>query len=159
LRDIEFAFLGVSDNEMGEQIRAHDWSRTPLGPISKWPESLCTAVSTCLNSRFPMLLWWGADFTSIYNDAFAPVFGVTKHPWALGRSAPETWTDVWPVIGPLVEGVWRTGVATWYEDWPVFFDRNVACEEVYFTYSYSPIFLESGAVGGFCAPAPRPRSE
>ena len=45
-------------------------------------------VSFLLANRFPMLLWWGPTFCSIYNDAYIPVLG-TKHPWALGRPVSE----------------------------------------------------------------------
>jgi hypothetical protein len=35
--------------EMGMLIRSMDWSKTPLGPISSWPQSLRTSVSLCLS--------------------------------------------------------------------------------------------------------------
>ena len=60
---------------MAARIHAFDWSRTPLGPMDRWPQSLRTAVSICLGSRFPMMLWWGPDLINIYNDAFVPVLG------------------------------------------------------------------------------------
>ena len=54
--------------EMGERIRATDWSKTPLGPIELWPQSLTTSVSTSLGCAFPIILWWGSELTVIYND-------------------------------------------------------------------------------------------
>ncbi|MGA7706471.1 MAG: hypothetical protein WCD77_01690, partial [Acidobacteriaceae bacterium] len=54
--DLDFLTGG---GELGALVRELDWAKTPLGPISKWPQSLKTSVSTCLNSRFPMLIWWG----------------------------------------------------------------------------------------------------
>ena len=39
--------------EMGELIRAKDWSRTGLGPVGDWSPSLRTAASICLGSKFP----------------------------------------------------------------------------------------------------------
>src|SRR5436190_312225 len=45
--------------EMGARMHALDWRQTPLGPVSDWPQSLRTAISICLNSRFPMVLWRG----------------------------------------------------------------------------------------------------
>ena len=69
---------------MGALMLAHDWSSTPLGPIEGWPAALRMQVSFLLANRFPILLWWGPTFCSIYNDAYAPILG-TKHPWALGR--------------------------------------------------------------------------
>jgi hypothetical protein len=96
--------------EMGGRIREHDWPATPLGPVETWPQSLRSAVSILLPSRAQVVLFWGPEFIAIYNDAYAPVFGA-KHPWALGRPARECWSEVWEVIGPLFEGVVRTGEA------------------------------------------------
>ncbi len=46
--------------EMGRLMREHNWEATPLGPVADWPRSLLTAVSICLASHFPMLIWWGS---------------------------------------------------------------------------------------------------
>src|SRR5688572_28601235 len=73
---------------MSAQVRAKDWSRTPLGPMDRWPQSLRTVVGTCLAAPTPMVLWWGPDLTLIYNDAYAPILG-RKHPDALGRSGRD----------------------------------------------------------------------
>jgi hypothetical protein len=53
---------------------------------------LADDVRFLLANRFPLLLWWGPQFVSIYNDPYRPVLG-TKHPWALARlSLLEPWT-------------------------------------------------------------------
>ena len=65
--------------EMGERMRALDWSRTPLGPAEAWPQSLRSAVSTCIGSRFPIVLYWGPRRVVLYNNAYAEILG-TKHP-------------------------------------------------------------------------------
>jgi PAS domain S-box-containing protein len=44
--------------EMGRLMREHDWAATPLGPVNRWPQSLRTAVSICLASRFPIIIFW-----------------------------------------------------------------------------------------------------
>ncbi len=51
--------------EMGALMRALDWSAISLGPVGDWPQSLRTAVSICLTSRFPMLVWWGPDLVML----------------------------------------------------------------------------------------------
>src|SRR5262245_17594209 len=56
--------------EMGERIRALDWAATPVGPPGRWPENLRAALGICLNSRFPMYVWWGPDLTLFYNAAY-----------------------------------------------------------------------------------------
>ena len=137
--------------EMGALMRAKDWSATPLGAVEGWPQSLRTAVSILLNSRYPMFIFWGPQLIKIYNDGYRPITG-DKHPWALGRPGPEVWPEIWDAIGPMVERVVRHGEATWSDDLQLFMQRRGFPEEVFFTFSYSPIRDESGGIGGmFCA--------
>jgi len=56
--------------EMGELIRSMDWSKTPLGAVETWPQSLRTSVSLCLSSTFPILIAWGPETIQIYNDSY-----------------------------------------------------------------------------------------
>ena len=134
--------------EMGALMRSHDWTRTPFGPVSQWPQSLRTALRICLDSRFPILIWWGPELRLLYNDAYRPALGSTKHPQALGAPGKEVWSEIWDTIGPMLEGVVRTGQATWENDQLLLFDRHGYVEESYWTYSYSAIRLFSGEVGG-----------
>jgi len=138
----------LTGGEMGALMRALDWSATPLGPVSDWPQSLRTAVSICLASRFPMLIWWGPALVMLYNDAYRPILGATKHPAAMGQRGRECWPEIWDVIGPMLTGVLARGEATWSEDQLLLLDRNGYVEECYFTFSYSPIRDESGGIGG-----------
>ena len=141
----------VGGGEMGARIRAYDWSRTPLGAIESWPQSLRSAVSILLPSRAQICLFWGPDLVAIYNDAYRPTLGI-KHPRALGQPAREVWSEFWEdVLRPLLEGVLHTGEAFWGSDYPFFLQRLGYPEETYFDVSYDPVRDESGAVGGvFC---------
>ncbi len=145
--------LLAGGGEMGERTRAFDWSKTPVGPVVGWPQGLKSAVSICLGSRYPIVIWWGReDLTQFYNDGYTPMLGVTKHPKSLGQSAKVCWSEIWHIVGPMVESVFATGEATWSEDLLLVLDRNLPREEAYFTFSYSPIRDDAGAVGGiFCA--------
>jgi len=135
--------------EMGELMRSLDWSKTPVGPIDNWPQSLKTILSLLLNSKFPMFLWWGPDLICFYNDAYRPSLGQNgKHPSILGTPAKEAWAEIWPVIGPLIESVLATGEATWFEDQLVPIFRNGHIEDVYWTFSYSPVADDSGKRAG-----------
>jgi signal transduction histidine kinase/DNA-binding NarL/FixJ family response regulator len=132
-------------------MRAMDWTRTPLGAIDGWPQSLRTIVSTCLNSRFPILIWWGPEHVKLYNDAYRELL-VEKHPAALGRPGREVWPEIWHIIGPMLDSVVKEGRATWSEDQFLPLERRGYPEECYFTFSYSPIHDETGGIGGvFCA--------
>ena len=139
--------------EMGERTRAMDWSRTPVGPIEGWPQSLKTAVSICLGSRHPIVIWWGETaLTQFYNDAYISFLGKEKHPAFLGQPGHDCWREIWPIVGPMLDEVFRTGQATWSEDFLYVLHRNLPMEEGYFTFSYSPIRDDEGAIDGiFCA--------
>jgi len=137
--------------EMGRLMREMDWSTTPLGSVDGWPQSLRTTVSTCLNSRYPILIWWGREMVMLYNDAYRQLLG-DKHPRSLGQRGRECWAEIWHIIGPMLDGVLERGEATWSEAQMLAVLRSGFTEEGYFTFSYSPIQVETGEVGGiFCA--------
>jgi PAS domain S-box-containing protein len=143
--------LWVDGTQMGRCVRDYPWQQTPLGPASTWPASLRTTVSLLLASRHPMFLWWGESLVNLYNDAYIPVLG-GRHPAALGRSAPEVWSDVWPVVGPQAAAVLRDGRSTWNDSVLLVMERHGFTEETYFTFSYSPARDDAGRVAGvFCA--------
>ncbi len=151
LRAKKPAWAPRGGGEMGDRIRAFNWAQTPVGPLSAWPLNLRVAVELCLNSRFPMFVWWGADLINIYNDAYAPMLG-TRHPSGLGASARELWHEVWADIGPQTDAVLLRGQSTWNERRQLTLERNGYPEECYFTWSYSPILDESGRPAGlFCS--------
>lgn len=138
--------------EMGPAIAAHNWACGPLGPVEEWPATLRSAVGMCVSSRFPIALWWGPELVMIYNDAYRPVLGENKHPQALGAPGRTVWPEVWDVIGPMLNGVLAGHGATWSEDQLLHLNRNGFLEECYFTFSYSPILVESGVIRGvLCA--------
>src|SRR5579864_2745963 len=133
--------------QMGERMRSMDWSRTPLGPLSQWPQSLKTSVSICLASRFPIVMYWGPEYVVLYNDAYSTILG-SKHPWALGQRCRDCWAEIWDTIGPMLEGVIQSGEATWSNDLLLVLNRNGYAEECYFSFSFSPVRVEAGAIGG-----------
>jgi PAS domain S-box-containing protein len=143
------ATLFAGRGEMHTLCRALDWASTPLGPVSGWSQSLRTIASTLLASRNPMFLWWGPELVQLYNDAYRPSLGDGgRHPRALGMRGREFWTDIWTVIGPQIEQVMTTGEATWHEDQYLPIERNGRLEDVWWTYSYSPVRDDDGSIGG-----------
>src|SRR5688572_18414622 len=96
--------------EMGERLRRLDWASTPLGATAAWPQSLRSAVSILLPSKAQICLFWGPQLIKLYNDAYIPVLG-RKHPSMLGHPGREVWSEIWDVLGPLLEGVVATGEA------------------------------------------------
>jgi PAS domain S-box-containing protein len=143
-----FSFL-QGGGEMGMLIRSKDWSATTIGNPETWPQSLRTTLSIILNSKFPMFLFWGPDLICFYNDAYRPSLGREgKHPDILGGRGEDYWQEIWPVIKPLIDQVLDGGEATWSEDQLIPIYRNGKIEDVYWTFSYSPVNDESGKPAG-----------
>ncbi|MEO8562477.1 MAG: ATP-binding protein [bacterium] len=137
------------DGEMHARCRAFDWAATPLGPVSGWSQSLRTTAALVLDSRNPMFLWWGPELVQIYNDAYRPSLGEGgRHPRALGMKGREFWTDIWAAIGPQIEQVMTTGEATWHENQFLPIERNGRTEDVWWTYSYSPVRDDDERIAG-----------
>ncbi|WP_313176043.1 ATP-binding protein [Massilia sp.] len=136
--------------EAGAMMRAHDWSRSPLGDPRGWPQALRTVVALMLNSKFPMFVAWGEELAFLYNDAYIEILG-DKHPSSLGAPFKDIWGEIWGDIGPIVERALQ-GEGTWWEKLPLLMNRHGYDEQTWFTFSYSAVRDDSGAVGGvYCA--------
>lgn len=138
-----------SNGEVGKIIREKDWSNNPLGQPEGWPQSLKTALSIVLNSKFPKFIFWGEELRCFYNDAYRPSLGIEgKHPAIIGEKAEDAWSEIWGLIKPMMDQVLQTGEATWSENQLIPFYRNGRIEEIYWTFSYSPIVDEEGKIAG-----------
>jgi len=133
--------------ELGERIRSLDWSETPLGPASSWPQSLRTCIRIMLTSRQPIWLGWGKELIKLYNDPYIAIVG-GKHPWALGAPASQVWKDIWNDIGPMLQKVMEQDEGTYVESQLLIMERNGYPEETYYTFSYTPIPGDDGKTAG-----------
>src|SRR5580658_8300334 len=133
---------------LGRLVGEFDWSKTPLGAIEEWPQSLKTVVRTLLTSRFAMWMGWGPELTFLYNDDYARMTLGKKHPWALGKPFHEVWKEIWDDLAPRIRRVMDTGEATWDEALLLFLERSGYREETYHTFSYSPLSSDDGKVAG-----------
>ncbi len=132
---------------LAELIQTKDWSNTALGRREDWPEDLKLAVNICLNSGFPIALYWGSEFTLIYNDAWSSIPG-DKHPMALGRPGPEVWPEIWDGLAPEFNSVLNSGESIRRPDALLLMNRYGYVEECYFDYSLSPIMDVNQKIGG-----------
>ena len=144
--------VAANDSEMARRIRAFNWAATPIGPSADWSHALRFTVDLLLANRFPLLLWWGPQYVSIYNDAYAPILGA-KHPEALGLPVRECWSEIWHILQPLIDGPFHGGPPTWIEDLMMEVNRHGYLEEGHWTVAYSPVPDDAvpGGVGGVLA--------
>ena len=123
-----------------------DWSRSPLGDPAGWPGPLRTVLELMLNSNAAMFLVWGAQRTFLYNDAYLPVLGA-KHPLALAQPMERSWGEVWDEVGPLLARTFE-GESLHFRRHPFTIVRNGGLEQAWFDFSYTPIHIDNGKVGG-----------
>ncbi len=140
------AFL-AGGGELGGLMRAHDWSATPIGPARHWPQSLRIVIRLLLNTRHPMFVFWGPTHVCLYNDACGEVIGPERHPGALGRPGYAVWAEIWDTIGPQIDQVMSGGGATWHRNHLVPITRGGRREDMYWTYSFSPIDEQAASAG------------
>jgi PAS domain S-box-containing protein len=146
VRESAFGDWLAGGGEMGERIRAFDWSKTAIGSAETWSPTLRMMVRFLLANRFPLLLWWGPQYVSIYNDSYRPVLG-TKHPLALGQPLRKCWNEIWHILRPLVDTPFNGGPATWNDDIVLEINRHGFVEETHFTIAYSPVPDETVLTG------------
>jgi PAS domain S-box-containing protein len=135
---------------MGALIRAHDWAATPLGEPANWPYGLKTLVGVMLGSNQPMFIAWAAARTLLYNDAYAAILA-RKHPAALGRDFLEVWHEIRGDLLPIVKQAY-SGEPVHMDDITLMMERRGYPEETHFSFSYTPVRDESGAIAGFFCP-------
>jgi len=140
--------LFVANGELGQDLLAVDWEATPLGPPEAWPQSLKTIVRVLLTSRFSMWMAWGPELTMLFNESYRRGTLGSKYPWALAKPAQQVWEEIWSDIGPRIETVMSTGVASWDESLLLFLERSGYREETYHTFSYSPLSDDEGRIVG-----------
>ncbi|CAD2245884.1 hybrid sensor histidine kinase/response regulator [Xanthomonas arboricola] len=143
------ASFPYGDSAMAQAVRAYDWAATPLGPTTQWPSPLRNAVSLMLSSPESMYVVWGDALTFFYNDAYTPILG-PRQPHALGAPLQELWADAWEAVRAPIEAAFA-GRASRFEEVPIGMNRYGTPEDTWWTFSFSPIYLDDGRVGGaFC---------
>jgi PAS domain S-box-containing protein len=135
--------------ELGGLIRQFDWSKTRLGPIAAWPQSLKTVTDTLLRSPVPMVLLWGEDGVMIYNDAYS-VFAGGRHPQLLGSKVREGWPEV-ADFNDHVMKVGLSGGTLSYRDQELTLFRHGRPEPVWMNLDYSPVLNKAGQPAGVIA--------
>lgn len=145
------AWLRTRGGAVGLRVAETDWVGTALGAIEDWPTTLKVAASLCWGSTFPMMVLWGRDHLTLYNDASAPSLGADRQPDSLGKPAPEVWKEAWAQVAPRVRRVLDGHGSQMALDERMLSDRAVAEEEHFVSSAYSPILDETAAVRGvFC---------
>src|SRR5271156_2615424 len=127
-------------------IRAYNWSKTPLGPIEGWSETLLATVNLMLHSPFPTILSWGEEMVFLYNDAAISTLTV-KHPKALGGHYPSVFHEAGDLVSADWEACFYRGQTAVRDNMfiPILFDGVL--EDHYWSYSLIPVY-QNGRIAG-----------
>ncbi|MGA2806780.1 MAG: PAS domain S-box protein [Terracidiphilus sp.] len=131
---------------MASRIRERDWSRTPLGPIEEWSETLLATANLMLHSPFPTILSWGPEMVFLYNDAAISTLTV-KHPGALGGLYPDVFREAWDLVGADLEACLYRGETAVRDNMFIPILLNGVLEDHYWSYSLIPVY-ENGQIRG-----------
>ncbi|KAK3846540.1 MAG: hypothetical protein J3R72DRAFT_242486 [Linnemannia gamsii] len=131
-------------------VNSKDWSTTGLGPRSSWPVELSVLMPVLMRSASPLAIYWGDQSLLIYNDAWRPILK-QKHPFAMGAPGATVWSEIWDVLGPQMAQVREHGRGSDNKGLRLDLHREGYEEECYFDFTFTPIFLQDGSVGGILA--------
>ncbi len=134
---------------MAQRVLAFDWSRTSLGPLQDWPPMLLPTLQIGLETALPMCMLWGDDYLQIYNDAFAAL-AADRHPAALGARVQDSWPELWEFLQQVLPPA-RQGKPQALRGQRFRLRRHGAFECAWFDFSFTPIRLPDGTVGGVLA--------
>src|SRR5262245_24047826 len=134
--------------ELRRQLRAIDWTLTPLGAVRRWPASLRTALRLVLDSPMPMLLLWGADFIQLYNDPYRLTMnaeslaglGQAGRGGALGSHLKD----------PIFERL-RSGESVALQDTLCPITRHGTPQDAWFDFSFAPVRGDTADIEGVLA--------
>ncbi|EPE10105.1 hsp90-like protein [Ophiostoma piceae UAMH 11346] len=135
-----------------EFARSVDWASTPLGPIENWSSDLRLMSNLIMASPHPAAMYWGPNYTAIYNEAYTEMAG-QKHPRLMGSNYPDSWAEIWGAIEPFFQSAWNAGQAVLKQDNRLFIKRNGFLEETFFNWSLVPLVGSDGSVVGLYNPA------
>jgi len=138
--------LITGNTEMAGRIRVHNWSKTPLGPIEGWSETLLATVNLMLHSPFPTILSWGEEMVFLYNDAAISTL-TAKHPKALGAYYRDVFHEAWDLVRADLEACFYRGQTAVRDNMFISILFDGVLEDHYWSYSLIPVY-ENGRIGG-----------
>lgn len=127
-------------------LGAVDWDNHPLGPRDAWPDTLGMVVNSLLGSPESMYLVWGPQRVFMFNDAYRPILG-PRLEGAQGARFEDLWADAWPSVRPFFVKA-EAGEASRTVDLYIPMARYGEPEDTWWTFSYTPVRDQDGAVLG-----------
>lgn len=125
-------------------IRDVDWSKTSLGPMETWQRELRQMARFIQANTSPIVLYWGPQHTIMYNEAYIPLVH-EKHPWMMGRNAPDVFPEFWSEFEEVIAKQREDGLTGSGEASLLLMERTPGfLEETYFDWKLIPVIGDNG---------------
>ncbi|KAK0729933.1 putative histidine kinase group protein [Lasiosphaeris hirsuta] len=138
-----------------EVIRNVKWEVTHIGPMTSWPPRLEQTFNQILVDSRPIAVYWGSNFTTIYNEAFSKLCG-SKHPALLGLTVEDAWPEAGRQLKEKMHAIAYKQKPPEEDEWNFFIERESDVpgepnwqEETYLRWSLSPIIDSNNECVGF----------
>jgi PAS domain S-box-containing protein len=123
-------------------------SQTSIGTVENWSQSLKLTLNILLNACSPTFLLWGNDRILFYNDAYLSLAQARHYPLGLGEPIGEVKSDEWRTLQSNIEQVFRSGQPLQREQQSLPSDQKDDRAKYCYTWSFTPIWQETGQVEG-----------
>ncbi|KAG8628245.1 hypothetical protein KVT40_004118 [Elsinoe batatas] len=123
-----------------KRILEFPWHQTSMGPMESWSTVCKLSVSAMILNPDPRAMYWGSEFTTIYNEHCIPVFA-QKNSFVLGSSPATAWPETWHIAEPMFLKAMYEGKSSKVQALQAFLMRNgtEALEETFFDSTFLPI--------------------
>ncbi|KAH7411103.1 aerobic respiration control sensor protein arcB [Cadophora sp. MPI-SDFR-AT-0126] len=120
--------------------RSIDWGATPLGDMKSWSREFRQIACLLMAHPFPLALFWGAELTVIYNQAYAQTVAGMKHPQLMGTGFRGPFKELWDSVSAIFDECRHTGKSVAVYDQMLPMERQGFVEETFYTWSLTPLY-------------------
>jgi PAS domain-containing protein len=145
--DLTLPYITLNTTPFIQDLKAVDWSRTPLGPISGWPRQLRAFAFTLMTDANPSVLFGGDQLTLVYNEPYKTMLG-SKVETAMGATWKSIFSEVWDDFRDDFHKIRTKGESVCFKESLVVLLKGGILEEGYYNFSLLPIMGDDGVVVG-----------
>lgn len=129
----------IHGGEAAFLINRVNWNAHPLGNPSVWDQLLKHTLSLILSNPCPMLVLWGSNNFTFYNDAFIKIIGKLSHDEVIGKPLSEQiFKENYSILQSHISNAYN-GLSETVKNLGIILNRKNYAEDCFFDFDISPI--------------------
>lgn len=129
----------IHGGEAAFLINRINWNAHPLGNPSVWDQLLKHTLSLILSNPCPMLVLWGSNNFTFYNDAFIKIIGNLNHDQVIGKTIGEQiFKENFSILQSHISNAYN-GLSETVKNLGIILNRKNYAEDCFFDFDISPI--------------------